>query len=226
MIKNVIFDLDGTLLNTLPTIKHHLNTTLTHFGYREVDDEQTKRYIGDGAYQLLYRALTEQGETREDVIRTVLSYYMRQYELAPLHLTEIYEGIPEMLAALSRTGISLLVISNKPDVAAIAVVDHYFPDSFTLVHGGIDGIPLKPDPALPLRMLSEISARAGESAFVGDTAVDINTARNMGAAMSFGVLWGFRDEAELTAAGASVTVSHPSEIVKIITEHNGGNNAS
>lgn len=220
MIKNVIFDLDGTLLNTLPTIKHHLNTSLTHFGYREVDDAQTKRYIGDGAYQLIYRALTEQGEGSAERIDTVLRYYMREYEKAPLYLTEIYDGIPEMLEALSNEGIKLLVISNKPDVAAVAVVGHFFPGVFTLVHGGIDGIPLKPDPALPLSMLAELSARADECAFVGDTAVDINTATNMGAALSFGVLWGFRDEAELRAAGASVTVSHPAEIVRTVKERN------
>ena len=220
MIKNVIFDLDGTLLNTLPTIKHHLNTTLTHFGYREVDDEQTKRYIGDGAYQLIYRALAEQGEGSAERIDTVLRHYMKEYEQAPLYLTEIYDGIPEMLDSLRAEGIGLLVISNKPDVAAIAVVGHFFPGIFTLVHGGIDGIPLKPDPALPLRMLAELSARADECAFVGDTAVDINTAANMGAAMSFGVLWGFRDEAELSAAGATRTVLHPSEIVRTIVEQN------
>lgn len=220
MIKYCIFDLDGTLLNTLPTIKHHLNTTLRHFGLSEVDDNQTKRYVGDGAYQLICRALTEQGRGEREFVSTVLSHYLKEYEREPLYLTEIYDGITEMLERLSAMGIKLLVLSNKPDVAANAVVRHYFADRFALVRGAMDTQPLKPDPTSALSLLSEVGGLSEECAFVGDTDVDVKTGANMKAAISVGVLWGFRDERELRFAGADLIVNTPDEITQRIGEIN------
>lgn len=221
MIKFCIFDLDGTLLDTLPTIKHHLNTSLVKFGLSPVDDEKTKRYIGDGAYQLLFRAMSEQGVTDKERIMTVLDFYMKEYERAPLYGTEVYPGVPELLCSLRENGITPLVLSNKPDVAAKAVVAHYFGNTFALVRGGLDSVPLKPDPTAPLSMLREMGADPSECAFVGDTAVDILTGKNMSAAISIGVLWGFREKEELVNAGADVTVSTAGEIIGVIGEYNG-----
>lgn len=220
MIKACIFDLDGTLLNTLPTIMHYLNATLGKFGYRDVSDSDTKRYIGDGAYMLIKRALGEQGERDEEKILEVLSDYKVAYDVSPLYLTEIYEGVPEMLRALKNKGVRLAVLSNKPDSAAVAVVSHFFGDLFDIVRGGIDGVPLKPDATSALDILEKMNVAPDEAAFIGDTAVDIETAGNMGAGLSVGVLWGFREKEELSEAGADLICSRAEEIAS----HIGGRN--
>lgn len=212
MIKYCIFDLDGTLLNTLPTIKYHLNNTLVNYGLKPVGDAETKMYIGDGAYQLLYRAFTEQGVNDGATIDAALAEYKAAYDALPLYLTDLYDGIEEMLRELKALGVVPLVLSNKPDLAARTVVSHFFGEGIELVRGGIDGIPLKPDPTSALDLVGSVGADPRECAFVGDTSVDILTGRNMGAALTVGVLWGFRDEAELTAAGADILVRSAHEI--------------
>lgn len=216
MIKYCIFDLDGTLLDTLPTIKYHLNATLVKYGLRPVGDCETKRYIGDGAYKLIYRAFSEQGICDEEAIAEALTYYKARYDAAPLDLTSVYDGICELLRGLKEKGIKVLVLSNKPDLAARMVVRHFFGDAFALVRGGLDGVPLKPDPTSALDMLRQLGANPSECAFVGDTAVDIQTGKNMGAALTVGVLWGFREREELVAAGAdTVTASVPEILLAI-----------
>lgn len=220
MIKACIFDLDGTLLNTLPTIKHYLNGTLGKFGYAEVSCSDTKRYIGDGAYMLIKRALGEQGESDEEKILEALSDYKAAYDASPLYLTEIYEGVPEMLRDLKNKGIHLAVLSNKPDPATVAVVSHFFGDLFDIVRGGIDGIPLKPDATSALDILEKMNVTSAEAAFIGDTSVDIETAKNMCASLSVGVLWGFREKEELSEAGADLICSRAEEITSHIGERN------
>ena len=216
MIKCCIFDLDGTLLDTLPTIKYHLNNTLTAYGLPPATDSDTRIYIGDGAYQLIYRAFTARGVNDAEMIAKALAEYKAAYDASPYYLTTVYDGIEEMLDRLSAAGVTLAVLSNKPDLAAGLVVGKFLPDRFDVVRGGRDGVALKPDPAAALSMLSELGFSPDECAFIGDTSVDITTGRNMGAALSVGVLWGFRDRAELTAAGADVIVSTAVEILPAI----------
>lgn len=216
MIRCCIFDLDGTLLDTLPTIKYHLNNTLAVYGLPPATDEDTKIYIGDGAYQLIYRAFTARGVSDSDVIAKALAEYKAAYDASPYYLTTVYDGITEMLDGLAASGVTLAVLSNKPDLAAGLVVDRFLPDRFAAVRGGRDGVALKPDPAAALDMLAELGFSSGECAFVGDTSVDIITGRNMGAALSVGVLWGFRDRAELADAGADIIVEKACDILAAV----------
>ncbi len=220
MIKYCIFDLDGTLLNTLPTILYYLNDTLAAFGYPSATEEECKRYVGDGAYKLIERALADRGERDVAVIERVLSVYKQAYDDAPLYLTEPYEGICELLSALSSAGVMLGVVSNKPDFATRKVVSSFFGDRFSYVVGARDGVPLKPSPDSAVELVCKMGGAPSECAFIGDTGVDIVTGKNMGAALSIGVLWGFRDEGELCSAGADATVSHPNEIASLITGKN------
>ena len=216
MIRCCIFDLDGTLLDTLPTIKYHLNSTLAAYGLPPATDEDTKIYIGDGAYQLIYRAFTARGVSDPDVIAKALIEYKAAYDASPYYLTTVYDGIEELLDGLTVSGVTLAVLSNKPDLAAGLVVDRFLPDRFVLVRGGRDGVALKPDPAAALDMLAELGFSPDECAFVGDTSVDITTGGNMGAALSLGVLWGFRDRAELADAGADIIVEKACDILDAI----------
>ena len=216
MIRCCIFDLDGTLLDTLPTIKYHLNNTLAVYGLPPATDEDTKIYIGDGAYQLIYRAFTARGISDPDVIARALAEYKAAYDASPYYLTTVYDGIEEMLDALTAAGVTLAVLSNKPDLAAGLVVRNFLPDRFILVRGGRDGVALKPDPAAALDMLTELGFSPDECAFVGDTSVDITTGKNMGASISVGVLWGFRDRAELATAGADIIVENACDILAAV----------
>ena len=220
MIKCCIFDLDGTLLNTLPTIKYHLNNTLARYGLPAATDDDTRMYIGDGAYQLIFRAFVARGVSDPELIGRALSEYKAAYDASPYHLTTVYDGIEELLTELKQRGVKLAVLSNKPDLAANLVIDRFLPDRLWAVRGGIDGVPLKPQADAALSLASRLGVSPSECAFIGDTAVDVITGRNMGAALTVGVLWGFRDKKELTDAGADLTVKNANEIIHILEEYN------
>ncbi len=216
MIKYCIFDLDGTLLDTLPTIKYHLNQTLERYGLRAVSDNETRRYIGDGAYQLIYRAFSEQGITDEKIIANALVEYKAAYDERPIYLTDFYDGILDALDMLENAGIKLAVLSNKPNAATVSVVSHFFGNRFSVVRGGVDGIPLKPDKTAALEIVSKLCASPCEVAFVGDTSVDVKTGTNMGAGITVGVSWGFREREELILSGADVIADHPRELLLLL----------
>ena len=216
MIKCCIFDLDGTILNTITTITHFVNKTLQKFGYPSITEEQCKYFVGNGARLLITRTLAHFGVTDERAVDAVLEEYDRDYKSDPYHLTSKYDGIDELLSGLRRSGISLAVVSNKQDRIAKDAVAHFFPESFDLVVGGKDGVPLKPAPDAPLSVLAELGFTPDECAFVGDTSVDVQTGKNMNAATVIGVLWGFRKKDELTEADH--VVENPREILSILTE--------
>jgi phosphoglycolate phosphatase len=206
MIKYVLFDLDGTLLSTLPTITYHLNGALSAHGLGRITEENTREYIGNGARKLVTRAVNKGGVDDEALIGAVLSDYNRAYDTDPLSDTEPYEGIVSLVDRLYAEGYKLGVVTNKPDPTAKKLISHFFGDKISIVSGGRAGIMLKPDPTESLSVLEYMGGEASECAFVGDTSVDILTGKNMGAALSVGVTWGFRSREELQNAGADVTV--------------------
>lgn len=216
MIKYCIFDLDGTLLDTLKSIRYYLNNTLAANGYRELTEDECRRFIGDGARMLVTRALAVSSETRPEVISRVLGEYNTAYDRDPYYLTEPYPGIIEALDVLSSHGITLCVLSNKPDSTARQVVRRFFGDSFRLVRGGCDGVPLKPDPSAAVDMIACMGTDRSEVAFIGDTAVDIETGKRTGTALTLGVSWGFRDAEELVSAGADVIADTADDLTRII----------
>ena len=218
MIKYVLFDLDGTLLSTLDTITYHLNAALTAHSYERITVQDSSNFIGNGAKKLVERALAKSGVCNQDVLLRVLNDYNGRYDSDPLPGTYPYDGIVELVDELFKRGITLGVVTNKPESTAKILVDHFFPGKFAFVSGGRAGAVLKPDPTESLRLLDSVGAGADECAFVGDTTVDIMTGKNMKAAMAVGVSWGFRTKGELEAAGADFVIDDPYMLLDIISE--------
>lgn len=212
MYKAAIFDLDGTIADTLTSIAYFGNATLKHFGFPEADREKYSYFAGNGYIKLVERALKDVGGYSEDTFDEICKFYHNLYDENPLYLTTPFEGICEMLGDMKKRGMTLAVISNKPHDATTNVVKELFGDDlFSHIIGGGSGFPLKPDPAAVLHVLSENNIKPNECIYVGDTATDMITGKKSGA-FTIGVLWGFRPEKELSENGADLIVSKPSEI--------------
>lgn len=211
-IKCAVFDLDGTLLNTIKTINHYLNLTLEKYGLPTVSEERTRAMVGDGARLLIKRALGERAED-EALYSAVFRDYNTAYDADPYYLTEPYEGIGEMLLTLRGQGVTLAVLSNKPNTAVCLAIEHFFPEVFTAVSGAREGIALKPDPTPLLAMLRELGVSADETAYIGDSEPDVLLAKNARVAYPVAVTWGFRTKEQLMGAGAERLVDRPGEII-------------
>lgn len=217
MIKCCIFDLDGTLLDTINSIAYFVNKTFQNYGISSVTADECKYFAGNGAKTLVKRALEARNSFDEKTFPELLLEYKSSYDASPVYLTEVFPGIRELLKSLLENGVKLVVLSNKPDFATKSIVKHFFGDVFDVVQGGIDGIPLKPNPKAALDIIRQLDITPEETAFIGDTATDIETGKNMGAGLSIGVTWGFRPESELTGSGADLLVSHAEEILSEVT---------
>ena len=218
MIKCCVFDLDGTILDTISTITYYVNKTLQKFGYGEITEEQCKHFVGNGARKLIERTLAHFGLTDAELVNTVLDAYDKAYKSAPYHLTARYFGMSELLSELRARGIKLAVVSNKQDAITREAVSHFYPDTFDAVVGGRDGVALKPAPDAPLALISGLGFSPDEVAFIGDTSVDVETGINMKAGLVIGVSWGFRKIDELSRADA--IANHPAEILAIVESKN------
>ena len=218
MIKACIFDLDGTLLNTLFTISNFANLALEKYGFDSVDPEEVKYMIGNGAKVLIERMLERVGADVEENIDRVYKYFMKEYNKGVTDGTRPYDGIPELLAELSTMDIVAAVLSNKPDIAACESVKLFFGDLIDITHGAREDVPLKPHPEALEKLLEKIGASADECIYIGDTAVDMLTGKN-GGCFTIGVTWGFRDRDELEENGADLIVDSPEEILEYIKKN-------
>ncbi|MBQ7820925.1 MAG: HAD family hydrolase [Clostridia bacterium] len=216
MIKAVVYDLDGTLLDTLSTIAYYANKAMSEFSLATYEKDRYRYFVGNGAKVLIKRLLENNSVSTDEYFERVFAYYNEIYDAAPLYLTEPYKGICELVGTLSEMGIKQAVLSNKPDFAVKSNVAHFFGDTFDKVYGAREGVALKPDPAMLLSLLDELGVRPDECVYVGDTDVDMLTGRAAGA-LTVGVLWGFRDREELEANGADRIVTEPAEVLEILT---------
>lgn len=214
-MKACIFDLDGTLTNTLNAIAHFGNVALEEFGFEPIPVMDYKRYVGDGRTVLIHRMLTARNADTPENFEKVCRVYDANYEAEPLYDTDAYDGIRELLSELKSRGIKIAVCSNKPDNVVQDVVKIIFGDTFDTVCGVIDGFPTKPEPYTALKITERIGVSPKDCLFIGDTNVDIFTAKNAGMT-SIGVTWGFRDREELIDAGADYIVDLPSDILNIL----------
>ena len=215
-IKACIFDLDGTLTNTLNAIAHFGNLALTTYGFPPIPTEDYKYHVGDGRDKLIHRMLAAMGSDNEEMFIKVGAVYDENYEKDFLYDTHAYDGIRELLAELKSRGYKLAVCTNKPDNVAHFVVETIFgTDTFDIISGVKKGGATKPDPRAALQIADSFGVKPRECLFMGDTNVDIRTAVNADM-NSVGVLWGFRDEAELKEAGAEHIISKPEEILDIL----------
>lgn len=217
MKKLCIFDLDGTLTNTITAISYFGNTALSAIGLGPIDTEKYKIYVGDGRATLIHRMLGYYNADNEENYNIVCTEYDKCYEADPMYKTDAYDGIRELIAQLKSMGVKIAVCSNKPHNVVCDVVKTVFGDIFDTVKGIEDGDKVKPEPDNALKIVNDLGVLKSETLFIGDTNVDMFTAANAGI-KSIGVLWGFRDKAELMSAGAKYIISKPSEIIKIVTE--------
>jgi len=209
MYQAVLFDLDGTLTNTLEDISFAMNRALRLNGLPEYPVDAYRYLVGNGAKVLAQRAVGERRELAEAVQRTYQAYYQEH----SLDRTRPYEGIPELLAELQRRGVKLCVFSNKPHKDTCRVVEHFFPQvDFAVVRGQMEGVPVKPDPAGALAAAEAVGVPPEDFLYLGDTDVDMCCARNAGM-HAIGVTWGFRTAEELLAAGAERLIHQPLELL-------------
>ena len=215
MIKAVIFDLDGTISDTISTITHYCNVTLEHFGFPPLSEDIIKYYVGDGKKKLVHRFLAHYSADTPEMFEKAEKKYDSEYESDVIFNTKPFDGICPVLDKIRQNGIKTAVLSNKPDNVTVMIVEKLFSGLFDVYHGKRDGIETKPDPQGALLTAEELGVLPSECFFVGDTNVDIKTAKN--AHMhSVGVLWGFRDLKELQDAGADFIAQKPDELIDII----------
>ena len=213
-IKAVLFDLDGTVLNTLDDIADSANFALEQYGYSIHPVDAYRYFVGNGVDNLIKVILPEDARTPE-IFQSLKKTYIERYDAHSLDKTRPYDGVPEMIAELKSMPLKLAVASNKPDDASKFTVSRTFAEGiFDIVAGGKSGVPLKPNPAIIHGILDEFGVPPSEALFVGDTSVDLETAENAGC-VSVGVLWGFRPE-EVSSSGANFVIAHPSEIIELI----------
>ena len=213
MYKHVIFDLDGTLLNTIDDLADTGNHVCALHGWPTHTVDQFKLMVGNGIPKLVER-FAPQG-TGKEVLDQAYGEFMDWYGVHKEDKTAPYAGMPQVAKALREAGVSIAVLSNKADVMAGPVVEHYYPGIFPVVQGALPGLPTKPDPTLLHKLMDRLGATREDTLFVGDSNVDIRTAKN-GGLTGCGVLWGFRSREELEREGADVIVSTPQELLDLI----------
>ena len=213
--KLVIFDLDGTLINSVADLGQATNHALQLHGFPMHDLSKYNYFVGNGVTKLIERALPEQFRdeaTIEKVKSDFLDYYMRH----KTDLTRPYDGIPRLLHALKEKGVKIAVASNKFIAGTQALVKGFFPDiDFCAVLGQREGVPIKPDPYIANEAMQLAGVGRGDCLYVGDTATDMQTASNAGLE-SVGVSWGFRPVSELKDAGAAHIIDKPAELLSLV----------
>ncbi len=213
--KAVLFDLDGTLLDTIEDLGDSMNSVLARSGYPVHDNEAYKYFVGDGVRTLVQRALPENKRTAEEIDRS-LTAMQAEYAVRWADKTVLYPGMAGLLDGLAKKGLKCAVLSNKPDTFTKQIIEKLLPDwTFYPVFGERQGIPKKPDPAGALEIAQILEVRPEECLYIGDTGTDMKTA-NAAGMYAVGVLWGFRKKDELLENGARVLAAEPAEILKLL----------
>lgn len=214
----VIFDLDGTLLNTIEDLGRAANHALAIKGLPIHNMASYPFLVGNGVRNLLLRALPDT-HRHESAVEEVLRIFKEYYNEHNCDYTTPYDGIKELLNNLTDIGVKIAVASNKYQQASEKIVRHFFPDiDFLAINGQKEGIPVKPDPSIIFEILSQAQVTKDETVFIGDSGVDMETARRA-CIDSIGVTWGFRSEKELTDHLADKIVHKPSEIFEFVKNY-------
>ena len=213
MYKAVLFDMDGTVLDTVGDLTDAINVSLEKFGFPVRSQEEVKSFLGKGPAHFVNCAVPE--GTDEATRRQVLAFYEPYYDSHCQIKTAPYPGIMELLHCLKNRGIQLAVISNKQEAAVKALAARHFGDLLALAVGTSDSIPCKPNPAAVLSAMGELGVEKSETLYVGDMDVDLNTARNAGIACAC-VSWGFLGRKKLESLGAEHIVDSTEELLAFI----------
>ena len=215
MKKLAIFDLDGTLLNTIEDLGYAANHALQAHGYPTHSIASYPFFVGNGVRRLIERVLPEDARTEATIDRLLVTF-KEYYNDHNTDYTKPYEGIPELLSLLSSRGVAIAVASNKYQAATEKLISHFFPTlSFIAVEGQKEGVPVKPDPSIVFEILAKAKTPTADTIYIGDSGVDMETARRA-CVDSVGVTWGFRPEKELVENHADTIVNSPGDIAKLI----------
>lgn len=215
-IKTVIFDLDGTLLDTLQDLTDAVNYALARFQMPQRSIDEVRQFVGNGIRRLMLRAVPN-GENNPD-FDAVFSTFRGYYDMHCNDKTKPYEGIMDLIDTLLKQGIYLAVVSNKVDSAVQTLRQRYFPQIAVAV-GDREGLQRKPAPDSMFEAMAAFGAERGETLYVGDSEVDIETAKNAGV-VCVSVLWGFRDRECLEKNGAQIFIEKPLELLELIKNEN------
>lgn len=215
MKKLAIFDLDGTLLNTIEDLGYAANHALQAHGYPTHSIASYPFFVGNGVRRLIERVLPEDARTEATIDRLLITF-KEYYNDHNTDYTKPYEGIPELLSLLSSRGVAIAVASNKYQAATEKLISLFFPTlSFIAVEGQKEGVPVKPDPSIVFEILAKAKTPKADTIYIGDSGVDMETARRA-CVDSVGVTWGFRPEKELVENHADTIVNSPGDIAKLI----------
>jgi len=217
MYQGCVFDMDGTIADTLASIAYFGNTSLAALGLPALPKANYRQYVGNGADRLIRRMLRASAMLEDEAAVSALrAEYDRLYEQDPLYLVQPYPGIMELLQKLRRKKVRLAVLSNKPDDMTRVIAQKLFPDIFDIVCGQREGIPPKPEPQALWNILQALPCPKNKALYIGDSGVDMQTGKNA-AVDTAGVLWGFRSEGELRGIGAKFYAVTPDELLSFIS---------
>ncbi|MBQ8117422.1 MAG: HAD family hydrolase [Lachnospiraceae bacterium] len=218
MFRAVIFDLDGTLSDSIHSIKYCADRALAPEGFGPFAEDDYKYFVGDGAANLIRRALAAGGDKDGSHFDSCFARYKEIFAVDCMYQVTPYEGIPELIQALKQRGLKISVLSNKPHAETIRVIETLFGKGcFDVIQGQVDGVPIKPDPTGAIRIMETLQVKPEEVLYLGDTATDMKTGKGSGA-FTLGVLWGFRTREELEGAHADAIIAHPMEALKFVEE--------
>ena len=213
MIKGVIFDLDGTLLHTLPDLHDSINATLRNFGYPEISEIDTLHFICHGARDFVFKSLPQDAK---DNVEACLAFFGEYYEKSGSPRTALFDGIDGVLKKLAEQGVKLGIVTNKPQRNAEDVYRRYLSAyPFTYVTGQVEGVDVKPDPTLTLQCIKAFGLEKQQVVFVGDGETDVQTAINAGI-QGIAVTWGYRQKTDLKKAGAVHFADTPEMLLDMI----------
>ncbi|MBE6767212.1 MAG: HAD family hydrolase [Ruminococcaceae bacterium] len=217
MIKAVIFDLDGTIANTLLDLTDAVNYALCKYSLPERSVEEVRTFVGNGMRNLIERSsgMAPEGETFEEILAT----FKAHYDIHFCDKTYAYDGICDLIAELKNRGLKTAVVTNKDQGVSRIIVNKLCGNVFDIVCGKLDGVPAKPDPTSTKMVIKELGVRPEECVFMGDSDVDILTGIRSGA-NAVGETWGFRDRALLKSVGAKTIIDHPMELLEVIDKLN------
>lgn len=212
--QTVLFDLDGTLLDTLEDLRDAVNHVLEENGFAPRTTEEIRAFVGDGAIKLMSRALEGRLDARRE--EELVQDFRAWYRLHNCVRTDLYPGVGEVLARLQEQGVKLAIVTNKPHASACALGERFFP-GIPVFGAGLPGMATKPDPGLVWYALEQLDADRGSAAYVGDSDVDVATAQNAGLDL-VAVSWGFRDREVLERQGVERIADDARQLLEMLTE--------